>query len=72
MVTTATKLFTVGNNNNHGTQLGLDCLCTMATKLFTLGQKRPKGIDGFRYKGPMDIYGNQGMYFNKGSEIILS
>jgi hypothetical protein len=23
--------------DNHGNQVGLDCLCTMATKLFTLG-----------------------------------
>jgi hypothetical protein len=33
----ATKLFTLGNNGNHGNQVGLDCLCTMLTKLFSLG-----------------------------------
>jgi hypothetical protein len=33
----ATKLLIVGNNGNHGKQVGLDCLCTLASKLFTLG-----------------------------------
>jgi hypothetical protein len=37
MLTMATKLFTVGNNGNHGNQVSLDCVCTMATTLFTLG-----------------------------------
>jgi hypothetical protein len=67
MVTMSTNLFTVGNNGNHGNQVGLDCLCTMATKLLTLGnhgnygnqvtleQKGPKGVVGFRCKRSMDI-----------------
>jgi hypothetical protein len=31
-------------------------MVTMVTKLFTLWQKRPKGVAGFRYKAPMDIF----------------
>jgi hypothetical protein len=52
----ATKFYTVGNNGNHGNQVGLDCLCTMAAKLFTVGQKRPTGVACFRYKGYVDIF----------------
>jgi hypothetical protein len=38
MVIMAAKFFTVGNNGNHGKQIGLD-LCTMETKLFTQATK---------------------------------
>jgi hypothetical protein len=58
----ATKLFTVGNNDKRGNQVGLDCLCTMVTnhgnygnQIFYLRAKRPKGIAFFRYKGSVDI-----------------
>jgi hypothetical protein len=33
----ANKFFTVGNSDNHGNQVHVDCLCTMETKLFSLG-----------------------------------
>jgi hypothetical protein len=56
MVTMTTKLFTVGSNDSHGNQVGLDCLCSMATNLFAIGQNDPKGVAGFRHKGSIDIF----------------
>jgi hypothetical protein len=48
MVTVPNNFFIVGNNGNHGNQVGLDYLCTMKTKLFTIGNH--------------GNYGNQAVY----------
>jgi hypothetical protein len=50
MVTITTKLFSVGNNVNHGNQGGLDCLCNMATKLFSLGNHVDYGNQIFCFR----------------------
>jgi hypothetical protein len=54
----ATKLFTVGNNGNHGNKVGLDCLCTMVIKLFTLGKH--------------GNYGNQVVYGKNDLKALLA